>query len=117
LKAGITLRVDKWHQPRTSKNPPYAHQPKRTLVLLAFFMPRINAMRSYVTENKTLPIFPSWTPGSGLIRARLLIGEVPATTTIERPVSGPSLSHSELPKSLAVQFEIRGRVVEDFVVL
>ena len=27
------------------------------------------------------------------------------------------LSHSELQKSLAVQFEIRGRVVEDFVLL
>ena len=73
-------------------------------------------MRSYVTENKTLPIFPSWTPGSGLIRARLLIGEVPATT-MEKPISGPSLSHSVLPKSLAVLFEIRGRVIEDFVLL
>ena len=31
------------------------------------------------------------------------------------PNSGPSLSHSELPKSLTVLFEIRGRVVEDFV--
>jgi len=28
-------------------------------------------------------------------------------TTIERPISGPSVSHSELPKSLAVLFEIR----------
>ena len=30
---------------------------------------------------------------------------------------GPSLSHSERPKSLTVLFEIRGRVVEDFVLV
>jgi len=47
------------------------------------------------------------------IRARLLS----VSTSIERPISGPSLSHSELPKSLTVLFEIRGRVVEDFVLL
>ena len=33
------------------------------------------------------------------------------------PSSGPTLSHSELPKGLTVLFEIRGRVVEDFVLL
>ena len=37
--------------------------------------------------------------------------------TIEKTGSGPNLSYSELPKSLAVQFEIRGRVIEDFVLL
>ena len=31
--------------------------------------------------------------------------------------SGPNFSHSEIPKSLTVLFEIRGRVVEDFVLL
>ena len=45
------------------------------------------------------------------IRARLLS----ESTSIERPISGPSLSHSLLPKSLAILSEIRGRVVEDFV--
>ena len=38
-------------------------------------------------------------------------------TTMGSPSSGPSLSHSELPKSLAVLFEIRGRIVEDLVIL
>jgi hypothetical protein len=38
-------------------------------------------------------------------------------TTMGRPSSGPSLSHSEFPKSLTVLSEIRGRVVEDFVLL
>src|SRR5258707_7475261 len=33
------------------------------------------------------------------------------------PISGLCLSHSELPKSLAILFVIRGRVVEDFVFL
>ena len=37
--------------------------------------------------------------------------------TSRGPVSGLSLVHSELPKSLTVLFEIRGRVVEDFVLL
>ena len=32
-------------------------------------------------------------------------------------ISRPSLSHSELPKSLAVLFEIRGRIVVNFVLL
>ena len=40
-----------------------------------------------------------------------------APTTMGNPSSGPSLSHSELPKSLTVLFEIRSRVVEDFVLL
>jgi len=40
-----------------------------------------------------------------------------APTTMGSPNSGPSVSHSELPKSLTVLFEIRGRVVEDFVPL
>src|ERR1700720_416807 len=40
-----------------------------------------------------------------------------APTTMGSPNSGPSLSHSEFPKSLTVLFEIRGRVVEDFVLL
>jgi ketosteroid isomerase-like protein len=34
-----------------------------------------------------------------------------APTTMGNPSSGPSLSHSELPKSLTVLFEIRSRVV------
>jgi hypothetical protein len=38
-------------------------------------------------------------------------------TTMGSPSSGPSLSHSELPKSLTILFEIVGRVVEDFVLL
>jgi hypothetical protein len=37
------------------------------------------------------------------------------STSIEKPISGPGLSHSQLPKSLAILSEIRGRVVEDFV--
>ena len=40
-----------------------------------------------------------------------------AITTIERTGSGPKFSHSEAAKSLTVLFEIRGRVVEDFVLL
>jgi hypothetical protein len=35
----------------------------------------------------------------------------------KRPSSGPNFSHSELPKSLTVLFEIRRRVVEDFVLV
>ena len=50
---------DPWALP--SIYPPLASQPKRDRVLLAFFVPRINAMRTHVIENKTLPRFPSWT--------------------------------------------------------
>ena len=59
-KAVIKLSVGKWHRPRTLQNPSLAHQPKRTLVLLTFSRPSMNAVHSYIAENKTLPIFPSW---------------------------------------------------------
>ena len=55
--------------------------------------------------------FPKLDAGVCPIRARLLS----VSTSIERPISGPSLSHSQLPKSLAILSEIRDRVVEDFV--
>jgi hypothetical protein len=43
--------------------------------------------------------------------------DVSAITIIERAGLGPKVSHSEAPKSRTVLFEIRGRVVEDFVLL
>ena len=44
-----------------SINPPF-HQPQKSAhVFLAFSIPRINALRGYVIENKSRPIFPSWT--------------------------------------------------------
>jgi hypothetical protein len=48
------------------------------MVLLAFFMPRINAMRIHVIQNKTLPSFPSWHSSgtaSNHRRADLAVGE------------------------------------------
>jgi hypothetical protein len=56
--------------------------------------------------------FPKLDAGVCPIRARLLS----VSSSIERPISGPSLSHSQLPKSLAILSEIRDRVVEDSVI-
>ena len=53
-----------------SINPPFAGLRKWDSVLLAFSIPRINAVRSYVTENKTWSIFPSWTSHDAARRAR-----------------------------------------------
>ena len=39
------------------------------------------------------------------------------STSIERAISGPRLSHSQFAKSLAILSEIRGRVVKDFVLI
>ena len=44
-----------------SINPPFDQPVKSALVFSAFSMPRINALRGYVIENKLRPIFPSWT--------------------------------------------------------
>ncbi len=65
VEGGHQAESGRMAPPAPSKNPALTHRPKRTLVLLAFSVPRINAMRSHVTENKTLPIFPSWTSWVG----------------------------------------------------
>jgi hypothetical protein len=44
-----------------SINPPFDQPEKSALVFLAFSLPRINALRGYVIENKSRSIFPSWT--------------------------------------------------------
>ena len=46
---------------KPSINPPFDQPVKSALVFSAFSIPRINALRSYVIENKSRPIFPSWT--------------------------------------------------------
>ena len=47
---------------KPSINPPFDQPVKSALVFSAFSIPRINALRGYVVENKSRPIFPSWTP-------------------------------------------------------
>src|ERR1035438_7574054 len=46
------------------------------------------------------------------VHLRLIVS---ATMTMKRAGSGPSLSHPELTESFPILFEIRGRVVVDFV--
>ena len=46
---------------KPSINPPFDQPVKSALVFSAFSIPRINALRGYVVENKSRPIFPSWT--------------------------------------------------------
>ncbi len=44
-----------------SINPPFDQLEKSALVFLAVSIPRINALRGYIIENKSRPIFPIWT--------------------------------------------------------
>ncbi len=46
---------------KPSINPPFDQPVKSALVFSAFSIPRINALRGYVIENKSRPIFPIWT--------------------------------------------------------
>src|ERR1035441_5182345 len=46
------------------------------------------------------------------VHRRLIVS---ATMTMKRAGSGPSLSHPKLAESFTILFEIRGRVVVDFV--
>jgi hypothetical protein len=59
-KAVIKPRVGEWHQPRTLQKPSISAPAETDPCFIGVFHARIHAMRSYVTENKTWPIFPSW---------------------------------------------------------
>ena len=47
----------------------------------------------------------------------LIVGDMSATTTMARVVSVLNIFFPEMTERLTVLFEIRGRVVEDFVLL
>jgi hypothetical protein len=58
--------------------------------------PEINAVRSYITEDKTLPIFPSWLLGSSVrIKDFLNATRIPGATSGVTPIS--SFSGCPLP--------------------
>ena len=83
---------------------------------IEFLLARSTTSSALHTVFGRLAIRPA-RPSTAPHAKRAAPGRIRDDKPISRAGSALSLSHSELPKSLTVLFEIRGRVVEDFVLL